>query len=157
MSRIIGIDLGTTNSCVAVLDAKGQPTTLAGLDNERTTPSWVSWSTSGQIAVGTRAKRQAVTNASATVYGVKRMIGRKVNAEDVSWFAREAGVPLVFWFWGGADPVAFAAAQAAGTVERDIPTNHSPFFAPVLQPTLGRGVDALVVAAREFLGSAPAA
>ena len=75
------------------------------------------------------------------------------GSEDVSWFAREAGVPLVFWFWGGVDPEAYAAAAAAGTLERDIPTNHSPFFAPVLQPTLDRGVDALVVAAREFLGA----
>ena len=95
MSKIIGIDLGTTNSCVAVLDSKGQPTVLSGLDNERTTPSWVSWSTSGQVAVGTRAKRQAVTNASATVYGVKRLIGRKVNADDVSWFARLAPFRIV--------------------------------------------------------------
>jgi len=63
-------------------------------------------------------------------------------------------VPLVYWFWGGVDPAAFAAAAAAGTIEHDIPTNHSPFFAPVIQPTLSRGVDALVVAAREFLGSA---
>lgn len=79
--------------------------------------------------------------------------GMFTGSEDVSWFAREAGVPLVFWFWGGVDPVAFAEATAAGTVERDIPTNHSPFFAPVIQPTLSRGVDALVVAAREFLGT----
>ena len=95
MSKIIGIDLGTTNSCVAVLDGKGQPTTLSGLDNERTTPSWVSWSTTGQVSVGTRAKRQAVTNASATVYGVKRLIGRKVNTDDVSWFARLAPFRIV--------------------------------------------------------------
>ena len=95
MSRIIGIDLGTTNSCVAVLDSKGNPTTLVGLDNERTTPSWVSWATNGQVSVGTRARRQAVTNASATVYGVKRLIGRKVNADDVSWFARLAPFRIV--------------------------------------------------------------
>jgi molecular chaperone DnaK len=95
MSRIIGIDLGTSNSCVAVLDGKGQPTTLVGLDSERTTPSWVSWSSSGQVTVGTRAKRQSVTNASATVYGVKRLIGRKVNADDVSWFARLAPFRIV--------------------------------------------------------------
>jgi len=77
--------------------------------------------------------------------------GMFTGSEDVSWFAREAGVPLVFWFWGGVDPEAYAAAATAGTLERDIPTNHSPFFAPVLQPTLDRGVDALVIAAREFL------
>lgn len=80
--------------------------------------------------------------------------GMFTGSEDVSWFARESGAPLVFWFWGGIDPALFAAATAAGTVERDIPTNHSPFFAPVLQPTLDNGVRNLVVAARKFLGSA---
>jgi hippurate hydrolase len=77
--------------------------------------------------------------------------GMFTGSEDVSWFAREAGVPLVFWFWGGVDPVAYAEAKARGTLERDIPTNHSAHFAPVLEPTISRGVDALVVAAREFL------
>ncbi len=95
MTRIIGIDLGTTNSCVAVLDDKGQPKTLSAADGERTTPSWVTWSPQGQVTVGTRARRQAVTNASSTVYGVKRLIGRKVNAEDVSWFARLAPFRIV--------------------------------------------------------------
>ena len=73
------------------------------------------------------------------------------GSEDVSWFAREAGVPLVFWFWGGVDPAVYARAQAEGTIDRDIPTNHSPFFAPLLQPTLRNGVQTLTVAAREFL------
>ncbi|WP_347346585.1 amidohydrolase [Microbacterium sp.] len=77
--------------------------------------------------------------------------GMFTGSEDVSWFARESGVPLVFWFWGGVDPQRYADAVAAGTVERDIPTNHSPLFAPVIHPTLERGVDNLVVAAREFL------
>jgi molecular chaperone DnaK len=95
MSRIIGIDLGTTNSCVAVLDDRGHPSILAGADGERLIPSWVSWSANGQIAVGTRARRQGVTNAPATVYGVKRLIGRKVNADDVSWFARLAPFRIV--------------------------------------------------------------
>jgi molecular chaperone DnaK len=88
MSRILGIDLGTTNSCVAVLDDKGQPRTLVAADGERTTPSWVAWSADHQVSVGTRARRQAVTNPSATVHGAKRLIGRKVNAEDVAWFAK---------------------------------------------------------------------
>jgi hippurate hydrolase len=77
--------------------------------------------------------------------------GMFTGSEDVSWFAREAGVPLVFWFWGGVDAKAFAAATAAGTVDRDIPTNHSPFYAPAMQPTLDNGVANLVVAAREWL------
>jgi molecular chaperone DnaK len=93
--RIIGIDLGTTNSCVAVLDDKGQPRILAGADGERIIPSWVSWAASGQVAVGARARRQGVTNAAATVYGAKRLIGRKVNADDVSWFARLAPFRIV--------------------------------------------------------------
>ncbi|PZU47004.1 MAG: amidohydrolase [Microbacterium sp.] len=77
--------------------------------------------------------------------------GMFTGSEDVSWFARDAGVPLVFWFWGGLDPQQFADAVARGTVNEDIPTNHSSFFAPILHPTIERGVDALVVAAREFL------
>lgn len=77
--------------------------------------------------------------------------GMFTGSEDVSWFARESGAPLVYWFWGGVDPQQYADAAAAGTISRDIPTNHSPFFAPVLHPTIERGVDALTVAAREFL------
>ncbi|NYF18177.1 hippurate hydrolase [Microbacterium sp. AK009] len=77
--------------------------------------------------------------------------GMFTGSEDVSWFAREAGVPLVFWFWGGVDPQVYADAAASGSIERDIPTNHSPFFAPLLQPTLDNGVANLVTAAREFL------
>ena len=77
--------------------------------------------------------------------------GMFTGSEDVSWFARDSGAPLVYWFWGGVDPEKYAAAQAAGTIERDIPTNHSPFFAPVVHPTIENGVAALVVAAREFL------
>lgn len=78
--------------------------------------------------------------------------GMFTGSEDVSWFARESGAPLIYWFWGGVDPQLFADAVANGTVERDIPTNHSPYFAPVVQPTITRGVENLVVAAREFLG-----
>ena len=95
MSRIIGIDLGTTNSCVAVLDDKGTPKTLAAGDGERTIPSWVAWAPDGRIVVGQRARRQAVTNPAATIYGTKRLIGRKVNADDVSWFARLAPFRIV--------------------------------------------------------------
>ncbi|MGN8026611.1 amidohydrolase [Microbacterium sp. 22242] len=78
--------------------------------------------------------------------------GLFTGSEDVSWFARDAGVPLVFWFWGGADPVRFAAAVANGTVDSEIATNHSPFFAVEIHPTIEIGVRALTVAAREFLG-----
>jgi molecular chaperone DnaK len=95
VNRIIGIDLGTTTSCVAVLDDKNNPKTLVAADGERTTPSWVAWTANGQVTVGTRARRQAVTNPSATVYGAKRLIGRKVNTEDVAWFAKLAPFRIV--------------------------------------------------------------
>jgi amidohydrolase len=91
--------------------------------------------------------------AFKSVFGEASVIdpGVFTGSEDVSWFARDAGVPLVFWFWGGHDPEAFAKAMAAGTADRDIPTNHSPFFAPEIHPTIEVGVTALVTAAREFL------
>lgn len=92
--------------------------------------------------------------AFQAAFGEQKVIdpGLFTGSEDVSWFARDAGVPLVFWFWGGHDPVAYAEAEANGTLDRDVPTNHSPFYAPVIQPTIDAGVTAMVVAAREFLG-----
>src|SRR5512134_472579 len=95
MSRVIGIDLGTTNSCVAVLDDKGTPKILASAGGERTLPSVVAWTPSGEVVVGIPARRQAVSNAAATIYGAKRLVGRKVNADDVSWFARSAPFRIV--------------------------------------------------------------
>lgn len=95
MSRIIGIDLGTTNSCVSVLDERGQPRVLGTPEGERTVPSVVAWTPQGEVVVGVPARRQAVTNAAATIYGAKRLIGRKVNADDVSWFARSAPFRIV--------------------------------------------------------------
>lgn len=93
-------------------------------------------------------------DAFRQAFGAEAVVdpGMFTGSEDVSWFARDAGVPLVFWFWGGVDPTAYAAAVAAGTVDRDIPTNHSPLFAPVMHPTIEQGVANLVVAAREWLG-----
>ena len=95
-----------------------------------------------------------VTSALQRALGEASVIdpGMFTGSEDVSWFARDTGVPLVFWFWGGVDAATFAASAAAGTLDKDIPTNHSPFFAPVLHPTIEVGVTALSSAAREFLG-----
>jgi molecular chaperone DnaK len=95
MSRVIGIDLGTTNSCVAVLDDKGTPRILASATGERTVPSVVGWTQANEVVVGVPARRQAVSNAAATIFGTKRLIGRKVNADDVSWFARSAPFRVV--------------------------------------------------------------
>ncbi|HSA50920.1 MAG TPA: M20/M25/M40 family metallo-hydrolase, partial [Yinghuangia sp.] len=75
-----------------------------------------------------------------------------MGSEDFGEFGEASGAPYVFWALGGADPEAHAAAAAAGTLEDDIPSNHSPLFAPVVQPTLTTGVTALVAAATEWLG-----
>lgn len=94
-----------------------------------------------------------VTSALKRALGDDAVIdpGMFTGSEDVSWFARDAGAPLVFWFWGGVDPARFAEASTAGRVAQDIPTNHSPFFAPEIHPTIEVGVTALSSAAREFL------
>ena len=76
MSKIIGIDLGTTNSCVAVMEA-GEPVVIPNSEGSRTTPSVVAFAKSGERLVGAPAKRQAVTNPSKTVYSIKRFMGRK--------------------------------------------------------------------------------
>ena len=76
MGRVIGIDLGTTNSCMAVLEG-GDPTVLENSEGGRTTPSVVAFSKDGQRLVGTPAKRQAVTNPENTIFSIKRFMGRK--------------------------------------------------------------------------------
>ncbi len=93
-AKVIGIDLGTTNSCVAVLE-RGTAVVLASPDGERTTPSTVGFRDGGSVIVGVPAKRQAITNAARTLYGTKRLIGRKVNAPDVQEFARGAPFQVV--------------------------------------------------------------
>ena len=76
MGRVIGIDLGTTNSCMAVLEG-GEPTVLENAEGGRTTPSVVAFAKDGQRLVGTPAKRQAVTNPENTIFSIKRFMGRK--------------------------------------------------------------------------------
>jgi len=83
MSKIIGIDLGTTNSCVAVMEG-GDPKVIANVEGNRTTPSVVAFSDSGERMVGQVAKRQAVTNPSNTLYAIKRLIGRKFTDAEVT-------------------------------------------------------------------------
>ena len=82
MGKIIGIDLGTTNSCVAVLEGD-KPKVLENSEGARTTPSVVAYTDDGEILVGQSAKRQAVTNPHNTVYAVKRLIGRRFEDDVV--------------------------------------------------------------------------
>ncbi len=81
-SKVIGIDLGTTNSCVAVTEG-GEPKVLTNAEGGRTTPSVVAFTEKGEILVGMLAKRQAVTNPENTIFAVKRLIGRKYNDPEV--------------------------------------------------------------------------
>ena len=76
MGKIIGIDLGTTNSCVAVMEG-GKPRVIENSEGDRTTPSVVAFTDSGEELVGASAKRQAVTNPQNTLHAIKRLIGRK--------------------------------------------------------------------------------
>ncbi|MBW2215686.1 MAG: molecular chaperone DnaK, partial [Deltaproteobacteria bacterium] len=82
MGKIIGIDLGTTNSCVAVMEG-GDPVVIANVEGSRTTPSMVAFTDSDERLVGQTAKRQAVTNPENTVFAVKRLIGRKHSSPEV--------------------------------------------------------------------------
>jgi amidohydrolase len=80
--------------------------------------------------------------------------GPVTGSEDVGHFGTSSGAPVCYWLFGGADPDLFQRAIAAGTAERDIPSNHSPHFAPLLQPTLDSGVQALVCGALAWLAPA---
>lgn len=83
MAKVIGIDLGTTNSCVAVMEG-GSPTVIANSEGARTTPSVVAVNNSGERLVGQVAKRQGVTNPQNTIFAVKRLIGRKYSSDQVT-------------------------------------------------------------------------
>ncbi len=82
MAKVIGIDLGTTNSCVAIMEG-GKPKVIENAEGARTTPSVVAYTEEGEILVGAPAKRQAVTNAKNTMYAVKRLIGRRFDEKEV--------------------------------------------------------------------------
>ena len=82
MAKVIGIDLGTTNSCVAVMDG-AEPVVISNSEGDRTTPSVVAYSSDNQVLVGQAAKRQAVTNPEKTLFAVKRLVGRKFKDDFI--------------------------------------------------------------------------
>ncbi len=93
MGKVIGIDLGTTNSCVAIMDGDA-PQVIPNSEGARTTPSMVAYTEHGEKLVGQVAKRQAVTNPSRTIYAVKRLIGRRFDSEEVKRFSDVAPFPV---------------------------------------------------------------
>ena len=82
MAKVIGIDLGTTNSCVAVMEG-GEPVVIPNAEGSRTTPSVVAFTKNGERLVGEVAKRQAITNSENTVFSIKRFMGRKFDDPEV--------------------------------------------------------------------------
>src|SRR6201992_2803882 len=82
MGKVIGIDLGTTNSCVAIMEG-GKPRVIENSEGDRTTPSVIAFTKDGEVLVGQPAKRQAVTNPANTLHAIKRLIGRKFDDEIV--------------------------------------------------------------------------
>ncbi|WP_422667105.1 molecular chaperone DnaK [Buchnera aphidicola] len=82
MGKIIGIDLGTTNSCIAIMDGK-KPRVLENAEGDRTTPSIIAYTQDGEVLVGQPAKRQAITNPKNTLFAIKRLIGRKFQDDEV--------------------------------------------------------------------------
>ncbi len=94
MGKIIGIDLGTTNSCVAVMES-GEPVVVPNSEGSRTTPSMVAFTEGGERLVGQIAKRQAVTNPEATVYSMKRLIGRRFDSPEVKRSGELASFKIV--------------------------------------------------------------
>lgn len=94
MGKIIGIDLGTTNSCVAVIDG-GNARVIENAEGDRTTPSVVGFSEDGEVIVGAPAKRQAVTNPENTLYAVKRLIGRRFSEDVVQRDVKEMPYSIV--------------------------------------------------------------
>ncbi len=94
MSKIIGIDLGTTNSCVAIMEG-GDPKVIENVEGNRTTPSVVAFNDSGERLVGQVARRQAVTNPTRTLYAIKRLIGRKFSDAEVKKSAEVSPFKIV--------------------------------------------------------------
>ena len=96
MGKIIGIDLGTTNSCVAVMEG-GEPVVIANAEGNRTTPSVVAFSKTGERMVGQVAKRQAVTNADRTISSIKRHMGSdyRVTIDDKKYTPQEISAMIL--------------------------------------------------------------
>ncbi|WP_104088655.1 amidohydrolase [Arthrobacter sp. GMC3] len=115
----------------------------------------IEFAESFPVTINDRVSTERTMAAFRSAFGEDAVIdpGPVSGSEDVGLLATAVGAPLVYWILGGANPEKYLAAANAGTIDRDIPSNHSPFFAPEIQPTLDRGVAALVTACREWLRS----
>ena len=119
MSKVIGIDLGTTNSCVAVMEGD-KPKVIENSEGARTTPSFVAFTDEGERLVGQPAKRQAVTNPTRTVFGIKRLIGRRFDDEQAGDLIKKAPFEVVESdngdAWVQVDQESYAPSQISAMV-----------------------------------------
>jgi amidohydrolase len=115
----------------------------------------IEYAESFPVTVNDPVATERTMTVFRTLFGEAAVIdpGQVSGSEDVGLLATAANAPLVYWILGSAHPESYRVAATAGTVDRDIPSNHSPRFAPEIQPTLDRGVAALAAAAREWLRS----
>jgi hippurate hydrolase len=120
-------------------------------------PPELTWTISAPLLVSDPSATEVTVTAFADHFGAQRLLPMPVvNAsEDVGVFGEAAGVPTVFWFWGGLETEMAMAALSDGRID-SLPGNHSPYFAPVIEPTLSTGIQTMAVAALTWLGKPPA-
>ena len=140
MAKIIGIDLGTTNSCVAIMDGK-EPRVIENAEGARTTPSMIAFTKDGERLVGQPAKRQAVTNPDKTLYAVKRLIGRRFDDAQVQKMMKTAPFKIVKGdngdAWVEIDGEKYAPAQISAMVLQKMKeTAESYLGEPVTQAVI---------------------
>jgi molecular chaperone DnaK len=142
MGIVLGIDLGTTNSCMAVVDpATGQARVVPNREGERTTPSVVGFDSSGRVTVGSAARRQAVLHPRDTVFGVKRLIGRRFSDPAVQKITRLLPYEVV------ADPSGNAAVRVHGQVmtPAEVSSHVLRYLKESAEAQLGQSVDGAVI------------
>ncbi|MBE2191731.1 MAG: molecular chaperone DnaK [Alphaproteobacteria bacterium] len=149
MSKVIGIDLGTTNSCVAIMDGK-EPRVVENSEGTRTTPSMIAFTKDGERLVGQPAKRQAVTNPDNTLYGIKRLIGRRFNDPQVQKMKEHAPFKIVEGengdAWVEIDGEKYAPAQISAMVLKKMKETAESF--------LGTTVDQAVITVPAYFNDA---
>ncbi len=119
-------------------------------------PPQITWNISTPVLVSDPVATETTMAAFTGHFGAERLLPLPLvtASEDVGIFGEAAGIPTVFWFWGGPDTQTVLSAMAEGRLD-SLPGNHSPYFAPVIEPTLSTGIEALTVAARTWLQASP--
>lgn len=149
MSKVIGIDLGTTNSCVAIMDGK-EPRVVENSEGTRTTPSMVAFAKDGERLVGQPAKRQAVTNPDNTLFGIKRLIGRRFNDPQVQKMKEHAPFKIIEGengdAWVEIDGEKYAPSQISAMVLKKMKETAESF--------LGTTVDQAVITVPAYFNDA---